>query len=64
MHYIILYLKRHPLLGVRTMAHPIVYDDADAAEIACMECGDMYKAPAWIVSVEKPDVRPQLKAVN
>ncbi len=64
MHYIILYLKRHPLLGVRTMAHPIVYDDEDAASEALHDCGDIYKAPCWIVSSPQPEIKPVLKVVN
>lgn len=62
--YCILFLHRHPLKGVRPMAHPITADTLEEAETLVVEVGTHHKAPAWIIEFDKPEIRPQLQVVK
>lgn len=62
--FTILYLHRHPTKGVIVRAHPITFEDQTQAEVACMEVGEHYKAPAFLIEFDKPDIRPRLELVK
>jgi len=62
--FVILYLHRHPLKGVRTMAHPFTAETLEEAEKLVMHVATELKAPAYHVEFEAPEIRPQLSLVK
>ena len=62
--FVILYLHRHPLKGVRVLANPITAETVEEAQEMCLKVAQDYKAPSWIVEFEKPEIKPRLQLVS